>query len=88
MAEAGDAAVDPPKQSANYLIYWRKPEEWATIIYDWVSDNGFLNTIMTFYEIVDGDLSQATGKSPALVLGCACRSRMWLLARATGLHAG
>ncbi|EKD02948.1 hypothetical protein A1Q2_02779 [Trichosporon asahii var. asahii CBS 8904] len=60
MAAEGNAAADPPKQTTTYLLYWRKPEEWGQLIYDWVSDNGFLNTIMTFYEIVDGDLAHTT----------------------------
>lgn len=37
MAAEGSAAADPPKQGAMYLLYWRKPEEWGQLIYDWVS---------------------------------------------------
>lgn len=41
MVAAGTADYDPPKKSSkavptSALIYWRRPEEWATIIYDWV----------------------------------------------------
>lgn len=36
MAAEGSAAPDPPKQATTYLLYWRKPEEWGQLIYDWV----------------------------------------------------
>ncbi|RSH82569.1 uncharacterized protein EHS24_007551 [Apiotrichum porosum] len=60
MVQEGTASPEPPKQASSYLIFWRKPEEWGQIIYDWVSDNGFAGSIMTLYEITDGDLSQTT----------------------------
>lgn len=41
MVAAGEAAYDPvPRKGApptNALIYWRKPDEWAQMIYEWVS---------------------------------------------------
>ncbi|CAD6572847.1 MAG: hypothetical protein TREMPRED_000645 [Tremellales sp. Tagirdzhanova-0007] len=60
MTKNGYAAPDPPKQTAMYLLYWRKPDEWATLIHDWITANGFNASIMTFYEITDGDLSEST----------------------------
>ncbi|KAL1413447.1 hypothetical protein Q8F55_001214 [Vanrija albida] len=54
------ASPEPPKQASSYLIFWRKPEEWGQIIYDWVSDNGLTGTIMTFYDLTDGDLAETT----------------------------
>ncbi|KAJ3786780.1 ESCRT-II complex vps25 subunit [Lentinula aff. detonsa] len=47
------AVYEPPKQDRSILIYWRLPEEWAEVLYEWVSSSGNLNTIMTFYEITD-----------------------------------
>ncbi len=69
---------DPPNQTSSALLFWRSPEEWAQVLYDWVrispssespvccadTDNGclsiykvnstgHLNTIMTFFEIVE-----------------------------------
>ncbi|WOO77150.1 Vacuolar protein-sorting-associated protein 25 [Vanrija pseudolonga] len=60
MAKEGHAAPEPPRQAATYLIFWRKPEEWGQIIYDWVSDNGMTGTILTFYDLTDGDLAETT----------------------------
>ncbi|KAE9397767.1 hypothetical protein BT96DRAFT_921229 [Gymnopus androsaceus JB14] len=30
------AAYEPPKQDRSVLIYWRLPEEWVEILYEWV----------------------------------------------------
>ena len=30
------AGYEPPKQTRSVLIYWRLPEEWAEVLYDWV----------------------------------------------------
>jgi len=41
MVADGSAEYDPPVKGkappAGALIYWKRPEEWATIIYNWVS---------------------------------------------------
>ncbi|WWC59654.1 uncharacterized protein I303_102214 [Kwoniella dejecticola CBS 10117] len=60
MSKNGEAAPDPPKQDNRYSIYWKKPDEWADLIYTWIMDNGLNSSIMTFYEITDGDLSHTT----------------------------
>ncbi|WVN87288.1 uncharacterized protein L203_102466 [Cryptococcus depauperatus CBS 7841] len=60
MTKNGEASPEPPKQDSRYLIYWRRPEEWGDIIHRWVMENGLNSSIMTFYEIVDGDLSHTT----------------------------
>jgi len=62
MAREGQAAPDPPKQTSSYLLYWRKPDEWGSLIYDWVAENGLNSSIMTLYEITEGDLSHTTGR--------------------------
>ncbi|GJN91788.1 hypothetical protein Rhopal_004811-T1 [Rhodotorula paludigena] len=42
-------------------IYWKRPEEWATAIYDWIKETGQTNSIMTFYELTEGgDLVHTT----------------------------
>jgi ESCRT-II complex subunit VPS25 len=40
------------------LVYWKRPEEWATEIRNWVRDSGQNGTVMTLYELTDGDLAQ------------------------------
>jgi len=38
-------------------IYWRRPEEWATVLEAWVEKTGQRGTVLTLYEIVEGDAS-------------------------------
>lgn len=60
LLKEGLVAPDPPKQSptaATYLIYWRKPQEWAKLLLQYVEDNGLKGSIMTVYEITDGDMT-------------------------------
>ena len=43
------------RQQTRCHIYWRRPEEWAKLIYDWVVSNGLLNTVCSLYELTHGD---------------------------------
>jgi ESCRT-II complex subunit VPS25 len=36
MVDKNVAAYEPAKQTRAVLIYWRLPEEWAEVLYDWV----------------------------------------------------
>ena len=36
MVETNLATYEPPKQVRSILIYWRLPEEWAEVLYQWV----------------------------------------------------
>ncbi|KAI8370601.1 ESCRT-II complex subunit-domain-containing protein [Radiomyces spectabilis] len=40
------------------LIYWRKPEDWANLIWTWVNQVGVNNSIVTVYEILHGELAE------------------------------
>lgn len=53
------------------LIYWRNPESWATLIHQWVSDRGLLNTVMTVFELTNDDetTSQGMYEPTTLILG-------------------
>ncbi|KAJ3445963.1 vacuolar protein-sorting-associated protein [Anaeramoeba flamelloides] len=48
--------VDKTKEKIQ--IVWRKPLEWANLIYNWATDNGFINQICTVYELREGDMTQ------------------------------
>ncbi|ELU43651.1 ESCRT-II domain-containing protein [Rhizoctonia solani AG-1 IA] len=39
------AEFEPPNQTRSVIVYWRKPEEWAEALHDWVSMN--LMSILT-----------------------------------------
>ncbi|KAK4111300.1 vacuolar protein-sorting-associated protein 25 [Canariomyces notabilis] len=36
-------------------IYWRTPEEWAALVEAWVEATGQRGSVMTLYELVEGD---------------------------------
>ncbi|KAJ4361634.1 hypothetical protein N0V95_001711 [Ascochyta clinopodiicola] len=38
-------------------IYWRRPEEWAAALEDWVDRTAQKGTVLTLYEIVEGEAS-------------------------------
>ncbi|KAK9462450.1 ESCRT-II complex subunit-domain-containing protein [Lipomyces oligophaga] len=52
---AGTGSKAEGKTSA--IIFWRRPEEWANILADWIDSTGQRNAILTLYEIADGDLA-------------------------------
>ncbi|XP_070569700.1 vacuolar protein-sorting-associated protein 25-like [Ptychodera flava] len=43
------------KSRRRCVIMWRTPEEWGSLIYQWASINGMVNTVCTLYELVSGD---------------------------------
>ncbi|CAG8475752.1 8706_t:CDS:2 [Ambispora gerdemannii] len=66
MVKEGTAEWDPPNKKTSAIIHWRKPEEWATLIYNWVFDNGMTNSILTLYEITHGELTEGLDQSVLL----------------------
>lgn len=47
--------VGSGKDKESCLIYSRPPDQWAQIIYDYVKEKSLQNTILTFYELLEGD---------------------------------
>ncbi|KAI0358209.1 ESCRT-II complex vps25 subunit [Trametes cingulata] len=68
MVSKGHAVYEPPKQTSSVLLYWRNPEEWAQVLYDWANSTGQLNTIMTFYEIVEPPVPSPLSGIPLPIL--------------------
>lgn len=46
-------AID--KSRNRWYIYWEPLEELSASIYRWASNNGFLGSVCTFYELIDGE---------------------------------
>uniref|UniRef100_A0A915DEA9 Vacuolar protein-sorting-associated protein 25 n=1 Tax=Ditylenchus dipsaci TaxID=166011 RepID=A0A915DEA9_9BILA len=44
---------DKTKRRCN--IYWRRPEEWGQLIHEWASSCGLLNSIVTLYDLTQGE---------------------------------
>ncbi|ODQ80617.1 hypothetical protein BABINDRAFT_125426 [Babjeviella inositovora NRRL Y-12698] len=38
-------------QDQSIIVYWRKPEDWATMLLEWVEKTGQLGGILTLYEL-------------------------------------
>lgn len=49
-------ATGAEKSSA--WVYWRRPEEWADLIYNWVDGTGQKGSVLTVYELRESDAVQ------------------------------
>lgn len=43
------------KSKRRCSVYWRSPEEWGSLIYQFAKENGLTNTVCTIYELQEGD---------------------------------
>lgn len=43
-------------------VYWRTPEEWAGMIEGWVDGTAQKGTVLTLYELREGEATRGTGK--------------------------
>ncbi|KAK3692490.1 ESCRT-II complex subunit [Podospora appendiculata] len=51
-------------------VYWRTPEEWAALIEAWVDETGQKGTVLTLYELTQGDATRGAefhGLDPELL---------------------
>ena len=46
---------DKESQQEEAWIWWKSPEEWAQHIGDWIQETGQRNTVLTFYELLEGE---------------------------------
>ena len=53
--------IGRPGEQSSAWIYWRRPEEWADVIYAWVEATGQKNTVLTLYELTEGDATLSQG---------------------------
>ncbi|KAK2809932.1 hypothetical protein FQN50_003346 [Emmonsiellopsis sp. PD_5] len=52
-------------------IWWRTPEEWAGALADWVEETGQKNTVLTLYELMEGEATTSQefhGMDPDVLL--------------------
>ncbi|KAI0072294.1 ESCRT-II complex vps25 subunit [Panus rudis PR-1116 ss-1] len=68
MVIKNQAVYDPPKQTKSVLLFWRTPEEWAEVLHEWASTTGQLNTILTFYEIIEPSVPSPLAGIPISIL--------------------
>lgn len=51
-----------PNKKSTALIYWRRPAEWAQLIYKFVERIGGIGSIYTVYDLTEGDECSKEGK--------------------------
>ncbi|KAI0954747.1 hypothetical protein AcW1_006539 [Taiwanofungus camphoratus] len=68
MVSKNVAVYEPPKQTRAVLLYWRLPEEWAEALHEWAVSTGQLNTILTFYEIIEPPVPSPLSGIPITLL--------------------
>ncbi|TPX44779.1 hypothetical protein SeMB42_g02006 [Synchytrium endobioticum] len=54
LVRMGNAEWEGPSNQ-RAIIYWRRLEEWASMIWQWAFNTGQTNSICTLYEIAHGD---------------------------------
>lgn len=40
-------------------VWWKKPSEWASLVESWVDDTGQKGTVLTLYELVEGEATRS-----------------------------
>jgi ESCRT-II complex subunit VPS25 len=48
-------------------IYWRRPEEWAGVVEAWIDATGQKNTVLTLYELTQGQATENQGGFPTCI---------------------
>lgn len=54
MQRTGNAAA-LDKNKNRWEVYWHTLDEWGSIIYDYVSSKGFAGSVLTLYELSQGE---------------------------------
>ncbi|KAJ5640516.1 hypothetical protein N7528_000141 [Penicillium herquei] len=49
-------------------IWWRRPEEWADVLVDWVEGTGQKGAVLTVYELVQGEATVSQGWMTLLIM--------------------
>ncbi|KAK8885576.1 Vacuolar protein-sorting-associated protein 25 [Tritrichomonas musculus] len=55
MVDSQNAEYIDPSNKKKVKLITRKPGEWAEIIFRWATEKSLRNTVITFYEIAEGD---------------------------------
>ena len=58
-AEWIDGGLDAKGGTA--WVYWKRPEEWAEVIVGWVEETGQKSTVLTLYELINGEMTVGQG---------------------------
>ncbi|KIV98696.1 uncharacterized protein PV09_09524 [Verruconis gallopava] len=59
-SEGGNRAEWTDKTKSRAWVWWRKPEEWADVIYQWIEGTGQKGSVLTVYELSQGDSTRGS----------------------------
>lgn len=61
---AASSGADPAGAAGESVvwIHWRRPDEWAAMIEAWVDETAQKGTVLTLYELIEGDGTLGTGE--------------------------
>ncbi|PWY80634.1 ESCRT-II complex, vps25 subunit [Aspergillus heteromorphus CBS 117.55] len=62
--------IDGGKKTVAW-IWWKRPEEWAGVVADWVENTGQKNVVLTVYELLEGEATMSQewhGMDPDVML--------------------
>lgn len=70
------------KQKHRWEIYWHTLEEWSSIIYNYITENNLVNSVLTLFELTQGETSLNLGTSNFYLLHlvltlCDCFRVLW-----------
>lgn len=58
ISSSGKKKAADEGEGGRFWIYWRRPEEWAAALEEWVDRTGQKGVVLTLYEIVEGEASE------------------------------
>lgn len=64
-AAAAAAAAEAGAGGDVVFLYWRKPEEWAALVETYVEETGQKGSVLTVYELTEGEGTRGKGMSPS-----------------------
>lgn len=48
-------------REARCWVYWKRPEEWGNLVLEWVEETAQRGSVLTLYELVEGDATRSQG---------------------------
>ncbi|WFD29942.1 hypothetical protein MSPP1_000956 [Malassezia sp. CBS 17886] len=64
---AAAGAVPTGVPGSVVLVLWRTPDEWGTLLYNWICDTGQNQSVLTWYELTQGDFVTRNALPPQLL---------------------
>jgi ESCRT-II complex subunit VPS25 len=53
--EGGERGEWMDTGKGEYWVFWKRPEEWARLVEEWVDNTGQRGSVLTIYELLEGE---------------------------------